>query len=55
METNVCTKSVRIFVRDLPPLHDYVRDHKDLLVDISYVVNTFSTFCCRDPIYRRSR
>ncbi len=40
METNVCTKSVRIFVRDLPPLHDYVRHHKDLLVDISYVVKT---------------
>lgn len=40
METNVSTKSVRIFVRDLPPLHDYVLRHKYLLADISYALKT---------------
>jgi hypothetical protein len=40
METNVSTKSVRIFVRDLPPLHEYVLRHKYILADVSYVLKS---------------
>lgn len=36
MDANLTPKLVNVYVRDLPPLHEYVLQHKEVLTEITY-------------------